>query len=474
MAIHTDVGEIIRKLQHNPFLFFETSQTESLILEYKTAYLLDSAIDLCPFSDPQKKPLNPALELRILETLVAFANTKGGVLILGVSEEKGKIVDEGAIKRCFDIKGNAEINTRCFDAVSCKESFKIGELRIIGLNRELEVLEMDFDAFKRRVIDRFTFRPGQKKIRFKPAVYPCMAVENQHQKEIQVVMSEGIDTCIEEIHPVILMNKNNEEILLGAVVVNPSQRPIYMTMQERDSKNVLCVLPVRKTGKTELEKDLARVQSYISDRFGQSLAEKIAEKLKELSAGKWQQFGEVISEKTVFSVAEKEAAAWVSAGCPYGMVQEIGESLKTFTQKMDLWNNVTDEELCSFLFMISLHFNAGWEIWSKRVVNNRLAVKGLFEVFHFNYWRTRFRALYALQFLNPELIIEELERDSHHTISDKTRQIIQTRVPEKNIADLIKKIAESDMGDISKKAGSVLIEISTLWNDPAAGMSSPL
>jgi hypothetical protein len=476
------IEPMVTELRSTPEVFLKNHQNESSLLEYKTSFEYDIAMDLCPLikKKDKKNLLNPCLSYIIFKTLVAFANTHGGLLIMGVAESKGEIVGEKEKKYCTAKKlrkNNGE--NPCFESSQKCPYFKICDLKILGIDRELSVLGWDFDQLRRHILERFSLITGKskkKELKFKPAVYPCMyqAGGKISKPLLRVSMSESLDQYIDEIFPVTVTGLQSDTYTLGAVSVRPSDTPIYLTIEESDSQNVLYALPVRKTGKTELEKDLVRVQNYISKRFGATLAEQIAKELNLIS----QQFKpgkiEAVSADKAPELVEKYAAEWKTVGYAYHMVETYGKDIRNFTKNEALWKKEKRPDVLAFLLMVSLHYNAGWETWTPKNSKNEVAVKALFTSLHTNYWRTRFRALYALQFMDQATVMAERRKKRHRSLSAKTFEILKENVPTRTAVKVIKETARNEMGAISRKAQEVLMEIATLWNDCEAGMEAPL
>lgn len=468
---------IIEEFRINPINFILKNQHESPILEFKSSFELDTALNLCPLSEKNKTiHINQALSMRIFETLVAFANTHGGLLILGLAESKGQIVDKSQKERCGIIFQEKKRSDKpCYKSPENGHHIDIGELKIYGIEKELAVCRMDFDAFQRRFQDRFTITGEKKRITFKPKVYPCDPGFNSNQKPVvRISMSNSVDQYIDEIFSVPVTGKNNKTLTLGAVTVKPAPTPIYLTIEENNSQNMLYALPIRKTGKTKLEKDLGRVQAYISNRFGSALAKQIAEELSSFAASSLAEKHHVVKEDDVHELVGRYAGEWKEAAYPYNMVEEYGKKIKSFTGDLKLWEKENRAEVMALLLMVSLHYNSGWEKWTLKNKSNETAVTELFETFHMNYWRTRFRALYALQFMDWGLVAAELKKPRHGILSNETLQAILTHVAKKTVAKFIRETADAGLGDISKKARQVLTEIATIWVDPDAGFKAPL
>lgn len=119
--------DLTQQIKNETKAFFKEgkNQTESIILEYKASFAYDTALALCPFCSSDKKNLlNDALSLRILETIIGFANTSGGLLIIGVAEKKGRIVDRKHQEICTEKYKEHTQKPRCFqmgEPLACPE-----------------------------------------------------------------------------------------------------------------------------------------------------------------------------------------------------------------------------------------------------------------------------------------------------------------------------------------------------------------
>ncbi len=180
------------------------------------------------------------------------------------------------------------------------------------------------------------------------------------------------------------------------------------------------------------------------------------------------------SEEEIRELVARYAAEWKSLGCPYHLVENYGKEIKGYLNKDSLWKGEEKSEVEAFLLMASVHFNAGWEKWTIRNGGNRLAVKALIEILHSNYWRTRFRALYALQFMNHDQIADELAEERHRSLSKQTIQTLKSYVPNRKVTPFLREIADQDNQSIAEKASQVLAEIASLWKDPEAGIKTTL
>jgi len=476
------VVSMLKALQSDPAIFLKTHQVETTILEYKSSFEFDTAMLLCPLVREKNRNhlLNQNLSYIIFKTLVAFANSFGGLLVMGVAEAKGAIVGSNEIAQC-PVKNNPKENQKqsCFESIQGMPCFNIGNLQVFGLDRELAILEMDFDQFRRRFVDRFSLGTGKsrkKELKFKETRHPCMALPSRKDqtRSIRITMSESMDEYIHEVLPVIVADSQNNTSILGAVSVRPALKPIYLKIQESDSNTLLYALPVRKTGKTELENDPQRIYNYISNRFETKLAERIVKEIGRLSIEKVLDNDGLVDDTKLSEIVGEYALHWMDGGCAYHLVESLGKHVRAYTSDMAQWEGEERPEVKAFLLMVSLHYNTGWEKWTLKNKKNDVAVSSLLEALHMNYWRTRFRAFYVLQFMEQKKIKAELRRKHHQSLSNRTREILKTNVSKKTVVSFIKDIAESEMGDVSKKAKAVLIEIATLWNDPSAGIESPL
>ena len=471
-----DLAELLRSLKADPPTFLKRHPAETPLLEYKAAFALDAALSLCPLVDRSKANalLNPEIALNIFITLVAFANTRGGMLVLGVAETGHAIVSERHKNGCVLTSLPAiEGQHPCYKAHAAQAKKAHQTLQIVGLERELIYRGWDFDRFQRHVQDLFSIDVAKHSLTFKHTPYPCDGKKTAQTTKIQP--SEALDPHIQELARVETADDNGTSHLLGVVTVKPAPRPIYLTIDPSQSQNLIYALPVRKTGKTELEKDPRRIETYIYDRFEAKIAERIARELASLALEAKPTTVRALKPEDLIAMAGENAARWQAAGWSYPMVESFGKELRAYTAQANLWESEFRPEVMALLLMVSIHNNAGWEIWTPKNKGNREAVKALFMALHVRqWWRTRFRVLYALQFMDPVQVSGELHDPVHADLSQETLQTIRTHVAQKKVVKFIRNVAEAGMGDISKKAQQVLVEIGILFKDPEAGVDSPL
>lgn len=472
----SELADLVRSFKTDTAAFLKAHPAETALLEYKAAFALDAALSLCPLVDRSKPSalLNPEITLNIFTTLVAFANTRGGMLVLGVAEAGREIISERFKRACTLSKGkDRDQRPSCFAAHADRIARVANPLQIVGLEAELACRGTDFDGFQRQVQSVFATNATKPALKFMPAAYPCAG--SSTVRTFKVLPSEALDPHIREIAAVETADDAGATHLLGLFTVQPAPRPIYLTIDSSDSKNLIYALPVRKTGQTELEKDPRRIETYIFHRYEAKIAASIAKELANLAAAAKPAAPRALKSEDLSSMAGKNATVWQAEGWSYPMVESFGKELRAYTAKANLWEGESRPEVMALLLMVSIHNNAGWEIWTPKNKGNREAVKALFMALHVRqWWRTRFRVLYALQFMDWPQVSEELHDPIHSDLSKETLQAIRTHVAQKKVAKFIRKIAEAGMGDISKKAQQVLVEIGILFKDPEAGVDSPL
>ena len=469
----SELADLVRSFKTDPAAFLKAHPAETALLEYKAAFALDAALSLCPLVDRTRANalLNPEIILNIFITLVAFANTRGGMLVLGVAEAGREIISERYKNGCA-LADRADRADRlpCFEAHATGAVQVNQALNIVGLEAELAYRKMNFDAFQRYVQGLFSTNAAKSVLKFKHSLYPC---EGKHAaRTTRILLSEALDPHIQEIAAVETAGDGGASHLLGLVTVQRASRPIYLTIDSSDSQNRIYALPVRKTGQTELERDPRRIETYIFHRYEAKIAERIAKELANLTlAAKPRAF----KPEDLAAMAAENAARWQAEGWAYPMVETFGKELRAYTVKTGLWEDESRPEVKALLLMVSIHYKAGWEIWTPRNNGNREAVKALFMALHVRqWWRTRFRVLYAMQFMDPEQIADVLADPIHADLSKETLGTIRTYVAQKTVAVFIRDVARAGLGDISRKAQEVLLEIATLWNDPVTGLDSPL
>lgn len=173
------------------------------------------------------------------------------------------------------------------------------------------------------------------------------------------------------------------------------------------------------------------------------------------------------SSGEIYNTLRNYAVRWKKNNYSYDLVENFGKNLKLFTTAhQKIWDDkdLNQTEL-ALLLMISIHFNAGWEKWVPKNINNQLALHSLFIGLHVPYWRTRFRILYSLEFFNIEDINIELSKVENQSLSDKTQMTIKNYVFSKKVIHFLHNVVNSAPEYIASRSEDVLIEISSRWKD---------
>jgi hypothetical protein len=271
------------------------------------------------------------------------------------------------------------------------------------------------------------------------------------------------------------MDESKRSCTVGVITVRPVDSPIYLTIEKSGSQNLVYALPVRKPGKTELENDLKRIETYLFTRFKDDIANAIVKQLAQQVGGHHADMAALVHPGDLRALAADLATRWQSEGWIYDLVEQFGPPLRSYVDNPERWQGENRPQVLALLLMVSLHYNAGWEKWTPINSGNLETVKALTEVLHMKkWWRTRFRALYAMQFMELNQVAEVLKYERHQSLGQETLAVLNTHVPEKSVVVFIKQIADGGIPDISEKARKVLVEIANVWKDPNAGINLPL
>lgn len=159
---------------------------------------------------------------------------------------------------------------------------------------------------------------------------------------------------------------------------------------------------------------------------------------------------------------------WREAGMPYSLVMKYGESIYLHTQVDEVFNSVYDEAGLALGLIVSVHYGSGWEKWTSLNFSSSLAIEALLLNFRQHYWRVRFRTLYALQHVDPE-ILKNLLKEHECFLNEQTMIAIREHVYSKTVTRYFRHVAETSIDpNIRKKVLLVLSEISAPWKDASA------
>ncbi len=303
------IEALVAELRTDPKLFFESesNQKESIILEYKSSFGLDAALSLCPYVHANTALRhNDALVMKILESIIAFANTDGGVLILGVSDAHNKIVNEREREKCKHLHGSED--NPCEIGLDTMPGYQIKNLRIVGIQHELDWRKMTFDAFQRMILDRFSLGSGSNKsqcIKFKPVSYPCDQDRDRKSSGVKYFPDRSPASLIKDILS-IDQKLSDSSYLLCAIVVEPSSEPVMVTVREGDSRNDKNIYFARRPGQTYPIINIDNFWQYCPKRFRGLNSEEL---LSRFQFSIERSIGGIIEDKVEASVSRRLPAA---------------------------------------------------------------------------------------------------------------------------------------------------------------------
>lgn len=472
-----ELEKIISLIKKAPYDFFKNNQNETTQIEYKTTFALDSAMNGCPYLPEDKNnETNDALSLKIFETIVAFANTYGGILVIGVSESGHGIISEDNRKKCeYSVMKKVGLTPPCVEKLMQMTPIIIGKLNIHGIEKELKVShENDVDRFQRHIESRFAITGNKNSILFKPKTYPCDKPSSKEYEAYKITPSEGFTSLNYDMFQVSVNDTNGKEKTLVVISVKESTAPIHLTKTNAKSQNISYVFPVRKTGKTDCEKDPRAIHKFIEEKFDLPLAQRLIKELQRASVKTASLSFSEVTENNVVSFARSVSKIWKDSDFAYPINETDAKQLLPFISDISIWKDIADDALKAYLLIVSIHFGTGWEKWTLLNSDNEIAISSLFSILHYSYWRTRFRSLYALQFVDKKILDYQLNLPENSGLSEKTVDTIKQYVCNNNTVSFIKEIAVKKMGGISSKANSVLTEIALLWDDKRTGVDVPL
>ncbi len=192
--------------------------------------------------------------------------------------------------------------------------------------------------------------------------------------------------------------------------------------------------------------------------------------------GLTREFDPVISKIELLEKLTLYSEGWEASDYLYSIPENAGKLFKPHTvREISFWGDNLSLVNLSFLLTVAIHYNAGWQQWTLRNAGNKTAVTAMFKILQVTYRQPRLRALYAMQYLGlNELIMAELETQYQKTISDKIRHALVQYLPDKKMILFLKTIAGDNNPYVAEKAGQILSEIASFWDDPENIMSWPL
>ena len=155
---------------------------------------------------------------------------------------------------------------------------------------------------------------------------------------------------------------------------------------------------------------------------------------------------------------DNTAAKWVSSGCPYHMLEGINQQLKLLVRQPPDDIAVKDSDTLMMLLMAALHFGGDWAFWVRKNEGSKNALQQLLIQLNIDYYRPRFRALYALQSYDVNKV-KSMVNEVGDKISQGNKSIIEKYVYSRSIPEYLEKISKGADAEIAKRASAVLNEI---------------
>lgn len=161
------------------------------------------------------------------------------------------------------------------------------------------------------------------------------------------------------------------------------------------------------------------------------------------------------------------ADIWERTQRPYHHVENLSNGLCGLIRHPPANVVTTEEPLRSFLLLAALHNGGNWLYWVGANLNSPLAVATILTALGVSYERVRFRAYYALQFFDPEMIRQGLVK-THVRISESDIKIIEQYVLNGNVKAYLLETAGFVENRLAEKVRTVIREIEQFGPDPAS------
>jgi len=152
------------------------------------------------------------------------------------------------------------------------------------------------------------------------------------------------------------------------------------------------------------------------------------------------------------------ANRWKKKNSPYYIVEELSRELRAIVRHPPSDMKRIDEPLKSFLLLSGLHYGGNWFHWLNINLKNKNIIDILLTALSTSYDRVKFRAIYAMQFINHKDLLEYIDTDLP-MINENTKDFIKKIVIPKKAKKYIKDSSKSDDRRLADKAMAVMREI---------------
>lgn len=160
------------------------------------------------------------------------------------------------------------------------------------------------------------------------------------------------------------------------------------------------------------------------------------------------------------------AMKWNASHRPYHHVEELSKGLVGLIRNPPLDVVKAEEPLRSFLLLAGLHHGGNWLHWVGDSLGTTQAVATILTALGVSYERARFRAQYALQYFDPELVRQSLGKPQVR-IGAPDRKIVEEYVLNGSVKTYLLEKAISAERGLAEKLRVVVGEIEQFGPDPA-------
>lgn len=157
---------------------------------------------------------------------------------------------------------------------------------------------------------------------------------------------------------------------------------------------------------------------------------------------------------------------WNASRQPYKTMERHCKVLVPWAVEMEDADRIEDPEAMTLLLVASLHVGENWRFWTERNAPSARAVRELLELLGGDliYMRPRFRALYALQHLDADLLKQEMAALEQPLPKDVVT-LMERYVLTGRMEDYLEAASSADDPGVASKAAAVLREVRQLWGD---------